>query len=253
MIMTNKVKNEDANTEVVSTDTETPNPETMQKFTDETCRKFTPEYANYLFNVLNVDPRDVKLEEGENDFSLSLTVIMHGVPYANAYYRWGGFGESVADLSYLLTKYRRMPLYPKESPIAFLVRMLSLTGAGFRHDLTAEERFTLIDCNYPLTNGKNDGIIEIMEEGMKRNDECAKYHVTLNYDKRTIDLHECFTEMTQGDMDEQGFLESDIVDYPFDSFVVKFKNVVKLRTFMREVAERAKLVRHNDKVYKTMF
>ena len=54
-------------------------------------------------------------------------------------------------------------------------------------------------------------------------------------------------------MDEQGFLESDIVDYPFDSFVVKFKNVVKLRTFMREVAERANLVRHNDKVFKTMF
>ena len=85
MLMTNEVKNEDTNTEVVSTDTETPNPETMQKLTDETCRKFTPEYANYLFKVLNVDPRDVKLEEGENDFSLSLTVIMHGVPCANAY------------------------------------------------------------------------------------------------------------------------------------------------------------------------
>lgn len=228
-------------------------PETMEMYTDETRTKFTPEYANYIFNVLNVDARTVDLKEGEKDFSLCLSAKKFGVIWANAFYRWGGFGESVAELCYLMTKYRRMPMYPLCSDLAIIVRMFSLSGAGFRHDLSLEERFSLKDINYPLTNGANDGIIEITGDGMKRNDEEAKYHVLVDFDQRIFDLSECFIPMSENDMNDMGYLESDVVEYPFQSFYVRFTDSVKLKKFMREVADKAHLIRHDGNVYRTVY
>ena len=200
--------------------------------------------------------RPTNAEEEESAYRLSLTVIKGKKPLANAYYNWSGFTETGADYAYNMTKYRRMLLYPKPSDMLFVMRMLSLTGAGMKPSTPIEERLQLLDINYPLTNGRNDGIIEFTQEGMNLNDELANYHMTVNYDKRFVDFSELFEEIEEKDLMANGWLISDAVDWPSDLGEfnhIKFAKIPAFRKFVAYLAMNEKIIRKDGKLFHSIY
>ena len=178
--------------------------------------------------------RPTNAEEEESAYRLSLTVIKGKKPLANAYYNWSGFTETGADYAYNMTKYRRMLLYPKPSDMLFVMRMLSLTGAGMK----------------PSTP------IEFTQEGMKLNDELANYHMTVNYDKRFVDFSELFEEIEEKDLMANGWLISDAVDWPSDLGEfdhIKFAKIPAFRKFVAYLAMNEKIIRKDGKLFHSIY
>ena len=200
--------------------------------------------------------RPTDLSEEESEYRLSLTVIKGKKKLANAYYNWSGFTETCADYAYNMTHYRRMLMYPKPSDMLFVMRMLSLTGAGMSPSTPIEERLQLLDINYPLTNGRNDGIIEITEKGMSMNDELANYHITINYDKRFVDFSEVILPIKEENLMENGWIVSDAVDCPeaFRDFSkIKFKDITKFRQWVAYLASDSKIIRKDGELFHTIY
>lgn len=201
--------------------------------------------------------RPPEVEEEESKFRLELSVVIGGGRKANAYYNWSGFTETALDYLHLMIRNRNMEMYPKESDMALVMRMLSLTGAGMLPSISVEERLQLLDINYPLTNGANDGVIEITDEGMMENDRIANRHVLIDYDRKIVEIGDMFEEIEPDELEENGWTESDIVDWPYDEFggfeIIRFPKVAKVRKFVKELAENNQIVRYNGYLFHSIY
>lgn len=201
--------------------------------------------------------RPPEIKEEESKFRLELSVVIGGGRVGNAYYNWSGFTETALDYLHLMVRNRNMEMYPKESDMALAMRMLSLTGAGMLPSISVEERLKLIDINYPLTNGANDGVIEITDEGMQENDRLANYHVLIDYDRKEVEIGDMFESIEPDELEENGWCESDIVDWPLEEFggfeIIRFSKVAKVRKFVKELAENNRIVRFNGCLFHSIY
>ncbi|MCI8699721.1 MAG: hypothetical protein HFJ47_00055 [Clostridia bacterium] len=159
---------------------------------------------------------------------------------ANCYYHWSGFANSAVNLTIeiirnfeYIRKYETQNVKNKE--LLFAIRLLEETGAGTQKseiDNTIKE-IGLIDENIKLkeSKGRNEGIIEISEEGMKENRYWEEARVTIDIENKTVN----FNAIREIEKEEKQEYEDDgtkFVDINIDFKNIKFEDIFNLKAFI---------------------
>ena len=125
---------------------------------------------------------------------LNIEVVSRGNVIASSYYHWSAYSFSAAELAIdaLLFACSGGPV---EQPLITAIHCLEETGAGF-NDYSidyAKENLGLDLTRFNRCLGRNEGILEISEQGMGGNRRWEEGRVTIDLDAKTADFQVCYS------------------------------------------------------------
>lgn len=120
---------------------------------------------------------------------LNIEVVSRGNVIANSYYHWSAYSLSAAELAIdaLLFACSGGPV---EQPLITAIHCLEETGAGFNDDSIdyAKENLGLDLTRFNRCLGRNEGILEISEQGIDGNRRWEEGRVTIDLDAKTANF-----------------------------------------------------------------
>lgn len=137
---------------------------------------------------------------------LNIEIKKRGKTLANCYYHWSAY--SVSSLKLTKKIIEGFDTIKEDNDIMFAIRLLALTGAG----LTRESISYLYKNNkgfdicqtipsdnpfsqkykYPITKGRNEGLIEVNPEQMETTRQWAEGTVVIDIDSKTFNFDVLF-------------------------------------------------------------
>lgn len=126
----------------------------------------------------------------------------------NAYYHWSGYTNSAIAIIKEMKLDEFEERYGYMSPIIAGINMLLSTGASFGQN-------------------RNDGLIEVDEQGIKGNLRWSEMTVDVDLKSKTVDFYECFSTYMEDDDEESKIpVEERCIDR-INSWVVDFANITE--------------------------
>ena len=135
---------------------------------------------------------------------LNIEIMKDGKLLANCYYHWGGYSHSAIELTYKILKhYNFLKYYLNEDEYGIVgnkdlmlaLYLLKKTGAGLEEDEMKIAKDKLIinleeddEITLPIFKSRNDGIIRVSEEGLKRTRDWEEARVTIDIGTEKVDF-----------------------------------------------------------------
>lgn len=171
---------------------------------------------------------------------------------ANSYYHWSGYSES----SLVLTKriIDKFEDVKEENDLIKAIMLLQLTGAGITRqtidylyknipNFNLEEEVNPDDpfgeYKLHLTNGRNEGLIEVTEERMKETRSWEEGRITIHIDTKTFDFDVIWKHESDEDKKEwEECYEKKIKDlptleFPFEN--IKFEQIDNMLAMVENI------------------
>lgn len=171
---------------------------------------------------------------------LNIEIVKNNKLLANSYYHWSGYSNCAVNLAIkiinnfdYIKKYKVENVTDKDT--LFAIRLLEETGAGINESEMKEtiKKIGLIYENVILKEckGRNEGIIEISEEGMQENRYWEEARVTIDIENKTIDF-DVIEEINKEDYDEDELEDINFKEINRNFKKIKFKDVFELKAFI---------------------
>lgn len=175
---------------------------------------------------------------------LNLEIYSNGELLANCYYHWSGFTSSSMELADIVLKNYDEIMAMNISDTTKAILLLQKTGAGLMvNDKDNELEFALKhlppeDLEQVVlkqSEGRNNGLISITEEGMKETQDWEEARITIYLDEKRVDLdnvHIISKHMAKCDFDIE---INKLGKFPIkDLWGLTFNDFEMLRTFLME-------------------
>lgn len=171
---------------------------------------------------------------------LNIEVVKGNKLLANSYYHWSGYSNCAVNLTIEIVKsFEYIKKYKvdnvKNKDILLAIRLLEATGAGTNESQISNTIKTigLIDTNVEIKKckGRNEGIIEISEEGMNENRSWEESRVTIDIENQKINF-EAYQEI---DEEDKKYYEEEAVEFKninVDFNNIKFEDIFDLKAFI---------------------
>lgn len=172
---------------------------------------------------------------------LNIEVVKGNKLLANSYYHWSGYSNCAVNLTIEIVKsFEYIKKYKvdnvKNKDILLAIRLLEATGAGTNESQISNTIKTigLIDTNVEIKKckGRNEGIIEISEEGMNENRSWEESRVTIDIETQKINF-EAYNEIDEEDKkyyEEEAAVEFKNINVDFNN--IKFEDIFDLKAFI---------------------
>lgn len=173
---------------------------------------------------------------------LNIEIVKNDKLLANSYYHWSGYSDCAINLAIkIINNFDYIKKYKVENvtdkDMLFAIRLLEETGAGTNESEMKGtiEKIGLIDENVVLKEcrGRDEGIIEISEEGMGENRYWEEARVTIDIENKTIDF-DVIHEINKEDYDKDELKDMSFKEIYRNFKKVKFEDVFELKAFIDE-------------------
>lgn len=177
---------------------------------------------------------------------LNLEIYSNGELLANCYYHWSGFTSSSMELADIVLKNYDEIMAMNIADTTKAILLLQKTGAGLIvNDKDNELEFALKhlppeDLEQVVlkqSEGRNNGLISITEEGMQETQYWEEARITIYLDEKRVDLDNvCISNISEYESDD---IENDkLEEFPIkDLWGLTFNDFEMLRTFLIEHPE----------------
>ena len=171
---------------------------------------------------------------------LNIEIVKNNELLANSYYHWAGYTSCAIDMTVNIIKSfdyikENKVENVKDKDILFAIRLLEETGAGMtesEQDKTIK-KIGLIDENIKIKacEGRNEGIINITEEGMKENRYWEEGRVTIDIENKKIkfEVYHNISEEEKNEYEEDGYKFEEI-NMNFDN--IDFEDIFNVKAFI---------------------
>lgn len=171
---------------------------------------------------------------------LNIEVVKGNKLLANSYYHWSGYSNCAVNLTIeIVESFEYIKKYKvdnvKNKDILLAIRLLEATGAGTNESQISNTIKTigLIDTNVEIKKckGRDEGIIEISEEGMNENRSWEESRVTIDIENQKINF-EAYQEI---DEEDKKYYEEEAVEFKninVDFNNIKFEDIFDLKAFI---------------------
>ena len=170
---------------------------------------------------------------------LNIEIVKNRKTLANSYYHWSGYSSSAIEMvTSIIKNFNYIKKYKvenvKDKDLLLAIRLLEITDAGMREDTINEaiKKVGLVDenINFKKCNGRNYGIIEVEEKGMKENRYWEEGRVTIDIENEDINFR-VFNYITEEEVKEY-YIEDNFEDINIDFEHIKFEEIFNIKAFI---------------------
>lgn len=188
---------------------------------------------------------------------LNIEIVKNKKVLANCYYHWSGYSSSAVDLVIQIIKHfesirkYEVEKYIKRQDLLFAIRLLEKTGAGFKDINIIRKILKDKTMNLELnqSKGRDEGIIEISNEGIEENRYWEESRVTVDIANKTITF-EAFQEYSKEEFlwyySEEEIKRPDIIEIDRNFKNIKFEDIFELKAFIDKAIYQGKYYFYNN-------
>ena len=161
---------------------------------------------------------------------------------ANCYYHWSGYSQTSLDLTKKIIdgfdKYK-----DENNDVLKAIKLLQETEAGLTReaihylyknienfDISTGTKGMFGTYDYILVRNRNDGLLEITEEGMEENRKWEEGRITINIDEQTFDFDVLYHAHYEDEVEKYSNYDGELKNIPFnkiDEFIETVNTIIE--------------------------
>lgn len=154
---------------------------------------------------------------------LNIEIKIAGKVQANAYYHWSGYTNPAKRIAFSILQAAHK--FPDGDPLLRAIKLLEISGAGLTYPESCEALKMYPEETFSPNEGRNNGLIAITPDAIKKTRSWEEGRITLDFDKNIVKFNVYFKH-TAKEHDEDQVIHAELLRSPFymtfDYFIDEF-------------------------------